>query len=193
MTTCLQCDQEFYPELDNQEYCSRDCEIAAKDFRSSGERRAVCVECEVVFFTRIKKQKYCSKACVGKVNRRKQIELSMAPYIRGHCVYAWFLGDEVLPCYIGQGIGERAFRCFKRTDGPEAGVARVQILLDGISGTEACNTEAVAIELTRTMGGCQWNHAPGYQTYPAGWEALEVAMLPSYVDQISPKVFVRKV
>jgi len=197
--TCFWCKQMFYSDLEDQEYCSRDCETAVprnKRYQSSKPFLSLsCVYCGKTFTTKQENQKFCSKRCSGTANQIKQLETKRLFLeqrgLRDIYVYGWYRTGERLPCYIGQGSGDRGFRCFDDNNELFAQITSIRIFCDGLSRTEASNTEMVMIEMATLGGGCAWNKAPGVQLYPLNWEEPATTPTPEGVRQSEPRVFVR--
>ena len=69
----------------------------------------------------------------------------LVPYDRKYYVYAWFDKGSKIPCYIGKGCGDRAYR-------KERAKRRVKLLYQQLTESQALMVEGVLIDTLRSLG-----------------------------------------
>ena len=89
---------------------------------------------------------------------------------RGRYVYAWFKGSDILPFYVGKGIGDRAWRRHGRENGEAMWCQtvrvssvnfRVEIVRDNLTEEGAMLLEAALISFVADCGGMLANQTDG--------------------------------
>lgn len=121
----------------------------------------ICAQCGAKFTSRRSNSNLCSKKC----KRTYWVAYGKSAYeqrktryeVQGYYVYAWFQEGELLPVYVGKGLGGRAWR-----DGKKDLNVRVEIIRDRLTEHGAYLIEGILLNLFKKLGGCKLNVTLGY-------------------------------
>ncbi|MFA5767475.1 MAG: hypothetical protein WC919_06120 [Candidatus Paceibacterota bacterium] len=132
---CRRCGKPFVANHNQSVYCGYECRKRKKDKKPDIE-----CPCGKRFIRKTANQKYCSSDCrkqfwdgVSPKSKKPKSQKPLKPGPRGRYVYVWFKDNEVLPFYIGKGVGGRAWERHKIGCGETARPAYCQRLREQAS------------------------------------------------------------
>ena len=132
LRSCKACGARFTASRVSQVYCSLECRTL---YYGPERHIKTCNYCGIEFSTPHRRKAFCTEKCresmrhtqernhkkergkhTKNVSRVDQPSVIISKIPKGHYVYAWFRNKEVLPFYVGMGLGYRAWDRHIRPD-----------------------------------------------------------------------------
>lgn len=186
VVNCESCGVSFIQKQPNHKYCTAECRplYVAVGWDKSDR---LCVVCKKTFSPVMLNHKFCTSIC--RINRTKKRRSTYShPNIKKHdsrpagCidsrgtvpksryVYMWFKGDDVLPFYIGNGTGNRAYMVHYSSNTTiswservrqSAKGFRVEIVRDNLTNEGSMLLESALIAIFNNLGAKLTNQMNG--------------------------------
>jgi hypothetical protein len=165
---CDECAKPFVTIVARQRFCNQKCGLSFHNKlyhqtkskkRSKSHYVKKCVRCYEEFTTKYHHQKVCGDCSIKK----------KAPKIPvGWYVYGWFHSEEMLPFYIGKGIGRRAwdvhngdYYLYADCQKERTSNTIVKILRENLTEEGALLCESILIDSLREFGVLLTNRSNG--------------------------------
>jgi hypothetical protein len=186
---CRGCGLIFTPNIRSQLYCHRE---SCDRQRQKKPISRSCPTCGRTFSTVHARQIYCNSRCrpsqPKKVIQHKKSK-SRPALPQGKYVYAWFKDDDVLPFYIGQGTGKRAWMRHKNThltarcqqEKESSDTIRVEIIKDKLTDKGASFLESALISFLANTCRCPMSN----QRIPTKYRPPKIITLEELADSLS--------